>query len=322
VCLLTYNHEKFIACAIESVLDQRTDFPIEIIIADDCSIDDTRNIVQTYAKKYPGLIRLILQKKNVGHSQNFYDLISQAKGQYIANLDGDDYWTNPFKLQRQVDFLDAHEDFVGCSHNVQLLYLAANKSPELLNGEGTLDTVTLNDYARGNAYFHASSMVYRNVYKNELPKIVLDERCGCGDWFFGLLNLQKGNIKYLNEVMSVYRIHPDGLWSKLSPAKQRLQNAENALFYRTFFSQEFSSQFSKSIYRNCLSALDLLKAQQENHNWFLIAKYSLLRDFVDLKDDYLLARCKRMLAGVGFNLFNAFEHGAARLFSIRQTKRI
>jgi glycosyltransferase involved in cell wall biosynthesis len=321
VCLLTYNHERYIAQAIESIIEQRTDFPIEIIIADDYSTDNTRSIAKSYAKKYPDLIRLLLQKSNVGHSQNFYDLIGEAKGQYIANLDGDDYWTNPFKLQRQVDFLEAHHDYVGCAHNVQMIYQTANKAPQLVNGENTLDTVTIKDYARGNAYFHASSMVYRNVYDSKLPKIVLDERCGCGDWFFGMLNLQSGNIKYLNEVMSVYRIHPEGLWSKMTVAKQRIKNAENALFYRNFFAPSFYGEFSKSIYRNCLSAIDILQKQPDQRSRFLIAKYSLLRDFVDLKEDNPGARYRRKLAGLGFTLLSTAEQLTAELFALRQPKQ-
>jgi glycosyltransferase involved in cell wall biosynthesis len=307
-CLLTYNHQKYIAQAIESVLSQRTDFPIEIIIADDCSDDGTRNIIKSYAKKYPGLIRLILQKQNVGHPTNFYNLINEVKGQYFANLDGDDYWTNPFKLQRQVDFLETHEDFVGCSHNVQMVYTSGNKPPQLVNGENTLDTVTINDYASGRAYFHASSMVYRNIYKGKLPEIILDNHCGCGDWFFGMLNLQAGKIKYLSEVMSVYRIHADGLWSKMSDVKQRMTNAENALFYRRFFAPKFYADFSKTIYLSCSSVLDLLKAERQG--WFLITKYSLLRDFVDLRENHWQAKLRRCASGIGFNLLTVVEQVA------------
>ncbi len=110
--LMTYNHGQFIGKAIESVLMQEVNFPYELVIAEDRSTDDTREIVLAYKKKYPNVIRLLLQDENVGMKKNSNDLRRACWGKYRANLEGDDYWIDPCKLQKQVDFLESHPDFV------------------------------------------------------------------------------------------------------------------------------------------------------------------------------------------------------------------
>ena len=122
VCLITYNHVKYIEQAIEGVMLQQVNFPWELIIADDCSTDGTREIVLRYQKKYPEIIKLILQEKNTGPTQNFMDLITYPSSKYIAYFEGDDYWTDPLKLQKQVDFLEANEDYSICFHEAMVLY--------------------------------------------------------------------------------------------------------------------------------------------------------------------------------------------------------
>jgi len=116
VVCITYNHEPFIAKMIEGVLMQQTNFPIEFIIAEDCSTDKTREIVSDYALRYPNLIKLIISDYNVGAVANERRAMLQANGEYIAFCEGDDYWTDPYKLQKQVDFLETHLDYSVCFH--------------------------------------------------------------------------------------------------------------------------------------------------------------------------------------------------------------
>jgi len=111
VCMTTYNHENYIAEAIQSVLMQKTGFGLELVIGEDCSTDRTREICKKYESDYPGIVRLILNKKNLGLKHNFFNVGANCKGKYIAYLEGDDYWTDPYKLQKQVDFLEAHDDY-------------------------------------------------------------------------------------------------------------------------------------------------------------------------------------------------------------------
>ena len=114
VIMTTYNHERYIAQAIESVLRQQTDFRIEIVIGEDCSTDRTRAIAEDYATQYPDAIRIITSAENVGWRKNYRRTIAAARGKYIALLDGDDYFTHRKKLQMQVDLLEANPDVGMC----------------------------------------------------------------------------------------------------------------------------------------------------------------------------------------------------------------
>jgi len=121
VCVITYNHASFIRQAIDSVLMQELDFTWEIIIADDCSTDGTREILLEYKAKYPDLIKLILQGENVGPSRNWYDLIYSTNSKYIAYLEGDDYWIDNKKLKTQYEHLENQPNINMCLHNAKLV---------------------------------------------------------------------------------------------------------------------------------------------------------------------------------------------------------
>ncbi len=122
VITITYNHGSFITRTIEGVLMQKTDFPFEFIIAEDCSTDNTREIIQSYADKYPKIIRIITSDSNVGAVENETRALLQSKGKFVAFCEGDDYWTDPLKLQKQVDFLENHQEYSVCFHRCQHYY--------------------------------------------------------------------------------------------------------------------------------------------------------------------------------------------------------
>ena len=106
VCCVTYNHADFIKQTLEGFVTQKTNFPFEVIIADDCSTDGQQDIIKEYAKKYPDIIKPIFHSHNTGSYQNLLDAASACKGKYVAMCDGDDYWTDENKLQKQADFID------------------------------------------------------------------------------------------------------------------------------------------------------------------------------------------------------------------------
>ena len=120
VCI-TYNHEPYLCQALDGFLMQRTTFPVEIILAEDCSTDGTRAICEEYAKRYPGKIRYIWSETNVGAVANERRAMEAAQGKYIAFCEGDDYWTDADKLQRQVDFMESHPDYSVCWHRCKHL---------------------------------------------------------------------------------------------------------------------------------------------------------------------------------------------------------
>ena len=133
--LLTYNHSEFIAQAINSILEQKVNFDYEILIGDDCSSDGTCEIVDSYAKKYPNLIKTIRSEQNVGALRNEKRLMEASQGKYIAFLEGDDYWVDQFKLQKQVDFLEANPDYGLVHGDVNHYYQDSGKTLYKVNTE-------------------------------------------------------------------------------------------------------------------------------------------------------------------------------------------
>lgn len=133
VCMITYNHEKYISEAIDGVLMQKTNFPIELIIGEDCSTDNTRKIVLEYTEKSPDIIRPLLSESNLGMTKNFIETMQAASGKYIALCEGDDYWTDPYKLQKQVDFLEENQNYSVCCHRYSIVKINSKKTPDHLD---------------------------------------------------------------------------------------------------------------------------------------------------------------------------------------------
>ncbi len=227
VLLVTYNHEKYIAQAIESVLMQRVNFDYEIVIIEDCSTDSTRDIVVDFQKRYPDRIRLVLAEKNKCTNEDFAAAFQASPSQYIAWLDGDDYWTSPHKLQRQADFLDAHPECAICFHNVVAFYEDGSREPWYRNPVDQKEISTPEDLWACNFIASCSSM-FRKGLLSEFPAWYCTDITG--DWTLNILFAQHGKIGYLDEVMGAYRIHSGGYWSSLS----EIQKLEGLIeFYET-----------------------------------------------------------------------------------------
>lgn len=235
VCLITYNHAKFIEQSIDGVLKQTVDFPWEFIIADDCSTDGTAAIVRDYADRMPDLIRPILQSPNLGGDRNVKQMLRAAKGKYIAYLEGDDYWSDPLKLQTQVDFLEENPDFTICFHNTLVVYEQADKDSHLSNNEKR-DVFSFEDIL-AQRFFMTGSCVYRNGLFGDLPDSLL-----LFDWVLHLLNSRNGKIKYMDTVMGVYRRHERG-WSYSDLRRRTLEAVGAAKASKTYFDLKYSKVF-------------------------------------------------------------------------------
>jgi glycosyltransferase involved in cell wall biosynthesis len=217
VAMITYNHERFIHQAIESVLMQQADFAVELIIGEDCSTDGTRAIVRDYGERYPDRIRLLLPERNLGMNPNFVAVMAACRGQYVALLEGDDYWTSVNKLERQADFLDRNPDFSICFHNVAAMDDATNQQLRLLCPADQKAVSTLEDLLRSD-FLPTLSVMFRRGLFGEFPSWYLT--MGIGDWPHHILNAQYGKIGYLNEVMGVYRQHAGGVFTSRSYDKR------------------------------------------------------------------------------------------------------
>lgn len=221
VCMITYNHEPFIRQAIDGILSQECNFSFELVIGEDKSSDNTRAICQEFEEKYPEIIKIHLRETNIGVIQNFIKTLKVCTGKYIALCEGDDYWTDPQKLQKQVDFLENNEDFAICFHTVKVW---KEKEQIMVNDFITREVPEISDIydlAVGN-FIHTPSAVFRQYEKvlNDLNE--LGELC-VGDYPLFMLLARYGRIKKYTEDMGVYR-SGCGIWSNLNDPEIKLSN--------------------------------------------------------------------------------------------------
>jgi len=226
ICCITYNHERYIRDAIEGFLMQKTNFKYEILIHDDASTDDTANIIREYEKRFPDLIKPIYQKENQyskGASVVIEYVLKKVKGKYIALCEGDDYWTNPYKLQKQVDFLEKNQKFSMCFHNVKVV--DENKNILLNHVQFNPKEKKVNyleDIIPAN-YIPTCSVVFRNHLINYSDFEVLSNGLYFTDFVIHILNAKEGPIYYFNEDMAVYRVTEKGA-SKSTDSRRSLED--------------------------------------------------------------------------------------------------
>jgi glycosyltransferase involved in cell wall biosynthesis len=212
VCLITYNQAKYIREAIDSVLMQKVNFTWELIIADDCSTDGTREIVLEYRNRYPDFIKLILQETNVGAAQNWMDLMAAPSSKYIAYFEADDYWTDPLKLQKQVDFLEAHPEFIICFHNMNIIDEEIGDTR--VSNINQKEVTTIEDIIKKDWHIMTASMIFRN-HVIKFPDWFATVKTG--DYALQLLLACHGKAYYIDEVMGVFRKHSQGASSNIFP---------------------------------------------------------------------------------------------------------
>lgn len=220
ISCITYNHAPYIRECLDSFLMQKTTFPIEVVIHDDCSTDGTKEIIEEYATKYPDIIFPMFQTENQ-YSKGVRGMMARfnfprCRGKYIALCEGDDYWTDPFKLQKQVNFLEANPDYVGCFHKIKVLLEANLFDDEVIEQrfekvENKNKVTRLDLFEQGN-FIHTCSFLFRNkpiVLSNEMVMSPV------GDIMLFLEIAKTGFFKRIDEYMAVYR-RGTGTYSSLS----------------------------------------------------------------------------------------------------------
>ncbi len=227
VLVMTYNHANFIRQALDSVLMQDVTFAYEILISEDCSTDGTREIVEEYYQQFPQKIHLLLSTQNIHSNAVVARGIKAAKGEYIALLDGDDYWISPHKLQKQADFLDNHPECSMCFHNARVFYEDNSQPSWNWTPANQKEFSTLEEIWMGN-FIATCSAMFRNGLFGDVPDWY-DALFPITDWPLHILNAERGKIGYINEVMGAYRYHSGGLYS---PYSQREKLQKNLQFYR------------------------------------------------------------------------------------------
>ena len=288
VAMLSFNQENYISTAIDSFLMQKTTFPVQLIISDDCSNDRTRQIILDFQKKNPSKIKLILQNKNVGGSKNNECLLNNLKGKYIAALEGDDFWTDPYKLQKQVDFLENNTDYVLVFHKIKILH----PDGKLVNDFVTKvpeNYETLETLAKYGNYIHTPSVVFKNVITNLPYEITISP---IGDYFLYLILAQHGKLKYFEEEMAVYRFGV-GIHSTQGQIKMAKSNFKLFTLLLSYFNDP---KINKILLDRQLNALDSFEHLIRNeyreafisHNIF----FKALKSLQSPKNFWKKLRCK------------------------------
>lgn len=219
-CIITYNQEDYIRECLDGALSQVVDFDYEIVIGEDKSTDSTLAICEEYAAKYPKLIRLLKRKDNLGMMGNWIETIKACDGKYIAMCEGDDYWTDPLKLQKQVDFLDENEEYVACFHRVKIQkgdqftddYIEERYNKIASERIGKKELLEIGNF------MHTVSVVFRNNRNHNYP--IGFQYSPVGDYLLHIYNSQYGYIKRIDSISAVYR-YGVGTYSGLSESVMR-----------------------------------------------------------------------------------------------------
>ena len=203
VCVATYNHEKYIAECLQSLVDQKTNFRFEVIVGEDCSTDSTREIVREFAEKYPDIIVSIYHEENVGGNKNYLATHDAAKGEYIAHMDGDDY-ALPGKLQAQYDFLIKNPSIAVCFHRIYVDYGEKRYVPDLITSKLVAQQFTQDDWISIGSLAAHSSKMYRAELHREIRSHF--DKLRIMDYGITAMHLQYGRAAYCsNKILGVYR---------------------------------------------------------------------------------------------------------------------
>lgn len=251
VVCITYNQEAYIRQALDGFVSQKGDnYNLEIIVADDHSTDGTQGIIKEYASKYPELFKPILRKKNIGAWTNFLDAIRSSQGDYVALCEGDDYWTDEHKLQKQVAFLEKHSEYAMCFHRVKVVFENEEKKDEVFpkqTGGFTVKNLLQGNFIQTNSVmYHRQD--YRGLIANAMP----------GDWYLHLYHAQFGKIGFIEDTMAVYRRHAGGMWWDLQQDPYELWK-KRGVDYLILYAEFLKMYGAKEEYREVIerSVIDM-----------------------------------------------------------------
>jgi glycosyltransferase involved in cell wall biosynthesis len=252
VVMITYNHQKFIAQAVEGVAMQKTDFPFELIIGEDCSSDRTREIALDLQVRYPNIVKVLLPESNLGVGRNTVTCLEACKGEYVTFCEGDDFWTDPNKLAKQVEVLDTRPEVALCFHKVGMLDdITGENVGEFPDAGFREHRMTHQDVIRKNWIATCSAMFRRK----DMPSLD-DDFAGLQicDWALFILLTRHGYVEYIDKIMGQYRVHGGGVWSS-GNGKYRIRETVRTLEYALpFVKAEERIELKKRLNFYCMRA--------------------------------------------------------------------
>lgn len=277
VCMITYNHEKYIKQAIESILMQKVNFDYEIVIGEDASTDYTRNVILEFKNKFPKKIKLLLHDNNLGMLSNFINTIQSCSGKFIAILEGDDYWTDENKLQKQLDFLETNPGYVLCHHDATFLdETGTGKTGERImkfDEEFDSDTEDLLILNRASTL----TVMFRNNLIKTFPKWYY--KALSGDWPLWIMLSKYGKLKYLPFIGAVYRISSGNATSvkRAENVRQRRLNMIKIFEEYIYFYENFNNHFK-------FKYSVIIQQQQQHYYYYIYLYYFALKEYKKAKE--------------------------------------
>lgn len=265
ICCLTYNHEAYIRDALESFIKQRTTFRFEILIHDDASTDTTPAIIYEYEKKYPELVKPIYQKENQ-HSKGIKISATiqypRAQGKYIAMCEGDDFWLDENKLQKQVEYLETHPECSLVVHASKIVDVEKKEIDNSIPYNEERDVATEAIIEGGGAMFSTNSMIFRREYTKRFPDFYINAHIG--DYPLTIYLSLCGKVHYFPDIMSAYRQGVPGSWSEneKKSLEQSLSNAIKMVELYNDLDQYTVFRYHKVIFKNCRKFEGLIRKKR------------------------------------------------------------
>lgn len=273
--VITYNHGRYIAQCLESLVMQRTDFPFEIIVGEDCSTDNTLEIVMRYRERYPDLLTVITSETNVGAYNNTIRVAQACRGKYHAYCEGDDFWIDPLKLQKQVSLMEAHPEYAACCHDVIGVWEEGEKRCVYYAPTHDGDVVSLAAVMQATVAMPISGMMVRASVIDSLP--AWRSEVWAPDLVLRMWCAHQGGIGYLPGAMSIYRLHGAGATAKTSPRQKLL----DSLHTFTRFDEETSFQYTAHLRQAMCNA---------RHSYLVYRLRRLMGGWFDLLSPRQIAR--------------------------------
>lgn len=294
VCITAYNIDKYLVQCIESILMQETNFNYEIVVGEDCSTDNTREILMTYASKFPDVFRILYNKKNIGMMPNFIKTIESAKGKYVAVMDGDDVWLDKYKLQKQIDFLIANEDYSLCFHDATFsdssLNPIENYSQRYPSRYKTFkDGFLIDDIVYWRGILGATSSILFIKKFNRFPDWVKD-LYGLEPMIFHLL-IEYGKYHYIPEAMSAYRVHNNSTDSSFTKISKAERDIKDYYIYCRYYRPKFINYYFRKILFNRAYLVFQYSKSFDIKNIIMNSLY-FLKDFLKLISFNLISKIK------------------------------
>lgn len=279
VCIIAFNHAAFIAKALDSALMQRVTFEYNIVIGDDCSTDGTDKVIQGYQCRWPDKIVPLYHKENVGMGKNVKETLDRCDGEYVAFLEGDDYWTDPDKLQLQVDYLDNNPGCALCHHRVDYVAWPGGENLKVFPSKRfRVDRPNPRELAMTN-YIQTCSVVFRRKW---LPPVDEElQQLKLYDWPLFVLLSQRGSIGYLDRTMAHYRVHASNSWNE-RPGEYKISVMDRMARYLL----ERVDDSSKTLWMDTILALAFKDLALALKSFALVKSFDKLKCFIALSAEF------------------------------------